>query len=76
MNSQVCKTNRHIYHFCNPEAYLEPSQTSTMKPICENSYRVLAAHRRCFICNHFHNILRLFDVLTNFPFTTNETMRD
>ena len=59
-----------------PEAYLEPSRTSTMKPICENSYRVLAAHRRCFIYNHFHNILRLFDVLTNFPFTTSETMRD
>ena len=26
--------------------------------------------------NHFHNILRLFDVLTNFSFTTSETMRD
>ena len=26
--------------------------------------------------NHFHNILRLFDVLPNFPFTTNETMCD
>ena len=26
--------------------------------------------------NHFHNILRLFNVLTNFPFTTSETMRD
>ena len=25
--------------------------------------------------NDFHNILRLFDVLTNFPFTTSETMR-
>ena len=25
--------------------------------------------------NHFHNILRLFDVLPNFPFTTSETMR-
>ena len=25
-------------------------------------------------CNHFHNILRLFDVLTNFPFTASETM--
>ena len=24
--------------------------------------------------NHFHNILRVFDVLTNFPFTTSETM--
>ena len=26
--------------------------------------------------NHFHNILRLFDDLTNFPFTTSETMGD
>ena len=26
--------------------------------------------------NHFHNILSLFDVLPNFPFTTSETMRD
>ena len=27
-------------------------------------------------CSHCHNILRLFDVLPNFPFTTSETMRD
>ena len=26
--------------------------------------------------NHFHNILRLSDVLPTFPFTTSETMRD
>ena len=26
--------------------------------------------------NHFHNILRLFDVLPNFRFTTSETMGD
>ena len=26
--------------------------------------------------NHLHSILRLFDVLTNFPFTTIETMCD
>ena len=25
--------------------------------------------------NHLHNILGLFDVLPNFPFTTSETMR-
>ena len=25
-------------------------------------------------CNQFHNILRLFDVLPNFLFTTSETM--
>ena len=27
-------------------------------------------------CNHFHNILRLFDVLPSFPFTKSETMGD
>ena len=27
-------------------------------------------------CNHFHNILRLFDVLTNFPLSASETMGD
>ena len=27
-------------------------------------------------CNHFYNILRLFDVLPNFLFTTSETMCD
>ena len=27
-------------------------------------------------CNRFHNILALFDVFPNFPFTTSETMRD
>ena len=26
--------------------------------------------------NHFHNILKLFDILQNFPFTTSETKRD
>ena len=26
--------------------------------------------------NHLHNILRIFDVLPNFPFTTSEPMRD
>ena len=26
--------------------------------------------------NYFHNILRLFDVLTNFTFTKSEAMRD
>ena len=26
--------------------------------------------------NHFHNILKLFDVLPTFLFTTSETMRD
>ena len=29
-----------------------------------------------FADNNFYSILRLFDVLPNFPFTTSETMRD
>ena len=29
-----------------------------------------------FSDNHFHNFLGLFNVLTSFPFTTSETMRD
>ena len=29
-----------------------------------------------FADNHFHNILRLLDVSPNFPFITNETMRN
>ena len=28
------------------------------------------------VYNHFDNILRLFNVLPNFPFTANETMHD
>ena len=28
------------------------------------------------VYKHFHKILKLFDVLPNFPFTTNKTMRD
>ena len=32
--------------------------------------------KRNFADNQFHNILRLFDVLPNFPFTTSETMGD
>ena len=29
-----------------------------------------------FVDNHFHNILRLFDVLSNFLFATSEVMFD
>ena len=32
--------------------------------------------KRNFADNQFHNILRLFDVLPNFPFTTSETIGD
>ena len=29
-----------------------------------------------FTCTFFNNILRLFDILPNFPFTTSDAMRD
>ena len=32
--------------------------------------------RNCYIYNQFHKNLRLFGVLSNFPFTTSETMGD
>ena len=32
--------------------------------------------KQIFADNHFYNILRLFDVLPNFPFTTSETKHD
>ena len=37
-------------------------------------YGLLIIILNCY--NYFHNILRLFDVLTNFPFTKSETMCD
>ena len=32
--------------------------------------------KKNFADDHFDNILRLFDVLPNFPFTTSQTMRE
>ena len=40
----------------------------------QNQYRCSKNFQKDY--NHFHNILGLFDVLPNFPFTTSETMRD
>ena len=44
--------------------------------VCSN-FNILCSNI-IILCNynHFHNVLRLFDVLTNFSFTTSETMRD
>ena len=40
------------------------------------STRIASDFATKFFQNHFHDILRLFDVLTNFPFATSETMRN
>ena len=37
---------------------------------------VYLKNKKEMTCNLFHNILGLFDVLPNFPFTTSETIRD
>ena len=38
--------------------------------------RTTASTSKYIYYNHLHNILRLFNVLPNFPLTTGETMRD
>ena len=50
----------HFIHICGK--YLQVSRMNT--------------ERFIFIHNQLHNILRLFDVLPNFPFTTSEMIRD
>ena len=37
---------------------------------------IISAFMKDVFYNHFHHILRLFDVLPNFAFTTSETMGD
>ena len=43
---------------------------------CPNLYQLHIFYELLFCYNHCHNILRLFDVLTNFPFTKSETMHN
>ena len=54
----------------NIEADLDLSVQFFKEKCFRKSENVLSFH------NHFHNILRLFDVLSNFPFTTSEMMRE
>ena len=48
-------------------------QALRKKIVSEVTPQILCKLRKL---QHFHNILRLFDALTNFRFTTSETMRD
>ena len=59
-NSELISNRHHYWKFL-------PLQTPTF---CELRLNMNWAY------NHFHNILRLSDVLPNFPFTKSETMRD
>ena len=48
----------------------------TVHCIHQNRWHLQRYCRRFWNYNQFHNTLRLFDVLPDFPFTTNETMCD
>ena len=61
-----------------------PAKIKALLILAENVgllFKILAVNRNIkakehFADNHFQNILSLFDVLPNFPFTTSETIRD
>ena len=66
-----------------PEIKLEPTIIDKIFETNSNFYvqrrttgKVQFLFFKGFCYNQLHNILRLFDVLPNFPFTTSETMRD
>ena len=54
----------------NPSLYFEEHCTKTFHLLWLASFSLKQTY------NHFHNILRLFDVLPNFSFATSETMHD
>ena len=53
-----------------PEA-LEINRLKTLKKKTDKTFKVVNRDNGDY--NHFNNILRLFLVLPNFPFTTSET---
>ena len=55
---------------CHKNEEVESISSIQMKIYQSNTYR------EDINCNYSHNILRLFDVRPNFPFTTSETKRD
>ena len=58
--------------------YLPSVSSSFLDSGCLHYFRLLPFIKwfQLAIYNHFHNILRFFDVLPIFPFTTSETMHD
>ena len=82
-----CITTSHNLTKADIPIVLSKSQNSKYKVcnrILEKAYRVLHANiskkndpnSYSRTCNQFHIILRLFDVLANFPFTASETIGD
>ena len=51
------------------------SNSLTREGFIVNSEKSALQPTKILTCHHFHSILRLFDVLSNFRFTTSETMR-
>ena len=59
------------------KAYLEPKWSIFVKTVTTTYYGCSKTPSEMFDYNQFHNILRLFDILPNFPFfTASETMCD
>ena len=65
----VYVSNFTLIEFCAKFARYFLSSTEKLDSVIE--FRLLE-----LVYNHFHNILRLFDISANFAFTTGETMRD
>ena len=55
----------------NPDRHQHATLKAFNEFIEQYEFRYIAQYH-----NHFHNILRLFNVLPNLPFTTSETKRD
>ena len=51
-----------------------PQKIETDKVYHRKAQNYVQGKTNCFFYNQFHNILTLFDVLPNFPFTRSETM--
>ena len=60
----------------SPHFVYSETATSAEFKIIANSFFLYTTTKSNGVYNHFHNILRLFDMLPNFPFTASETMRD
>ena len=64
----------HCFHDFHYNIFLFPYK-QVNKTSCFRKVKIRHSDKRNDnFCNHFHSILRLFDVLPNFPFTTSEAM--
>ena len=69
-----CQTNAKLHKL--EEKFILTMLYFSLPTIAFTHDMEVISHHVLSIYNHFHNILRLFDVLPNFPFTTSETMGD